>query len=62
VGGICWATAFVLIGYLAGSQYQRVEKYANYVGVGLLAVVVGVVLVRRRHERQSTAAGPADER
>jgi membrane-associated protein len=55
-GGTVWASAYVLIGYLAGSQYQRIEKYANYLGILLLAVIV-LVLVRHRlttrHARRS---------
>ncbi len=55
-GGTVWACAYVLIGYLAGSQYQRIEKYANYLGILLLAVVV-LVLVRHHlttgHSRRS---------
>lgn len=51
-GGTLWASGFVLLGYLAGSQYQRIERVANYLGLGLLAVVVVVVVVRYRRGRQ----------
>lgn len=50
-GGLLWAGGFVLLGYVAGSQYQRVERNASYVGYALLAVIVAagiVVLLRRR--------------
>ena len=58
-GGTIWAVAYVLIGYLAGSQYQRIEKYANYIGIGLLLLIAAVLLVRHyRHSRaKSTANG-----
>ncbi|MGN6606891.1 MAG: DedA family protein [Jatrophihabitans sp.] len=55
-GGAIWATAFVLIGYLAGSQYHRVERYANYVGIALLVVIAAVVLVRRYRSRRAERA------
>lgn len=57
-GGSIWAAGFVLIGYLAGSQYQRIEHYANYIGIGLLVVLVAIFLIRR-HRR---AGGRSDER
>jgi membrane-associated protein len=52
VGGVSWAVGFVLLGYLAGSQYQRVEHDANLFGLGLLAVLVVVFVVRRRQRRR----------
>jgi membrane-associated protein len=55
LGGAIWATAYVMIGYLAGSQYKHIEKYANYIGIGLLAVVAAVLLVRR-HRRRTAGA------
>lgn len=56
LGGASWATAFVVLGYLAGSQYQRLERYANYVGLGLLALIVGYLLLRHRRAAGSGAA------
>jgi undecaprenyl-diphosphatase len=56
LGGTLWAAAFVVLGYLAGSQYHRIEHYANYIGLALL-VGIGILLyVRHRRHR------PADER
>src|SRR3978361_1965708 len=37
LGGAVWAAAFVILGYLAGSQYKTIEHYANYIRLGLLA-------------------------
>ena len=60
LGGATWAAGFVVLGYLAGSQYQRIEHDANYVGLGLLAVIVIFFLVRhRRGARDEPAARPA---
>jgi membrane-associated protein len=50
-GGSVWAVGYVLIGYLAGSQYQRIEKYANYIGLGLLVVIAAVLIVRHRRAK-----------
>jgi undecaprenyl-diphosphatase len=50
-GGTIWATVYVMIGYLAGSQYQRIEKYANYIGIGLLVLIAVVLLVRHRRHK-----------
>jgi membrane-associated protein len=53
LGGAVWAAGFVVLGYLAGSQYQRIEHYANDVGLGLLAAVVAFFVIR--HQRQKRA-------
>lgn len=54
LGGALWASAFAILGYLAGSQYKQIERYANYIGIGLLIVIAAVVLVR--HRRRSAAS------
>jgi undecaprenyl-diphosphatase len=46
LGGGIWAAAYVLIGYLAGSQYEHIEKYANYIGIGLVVVIVAYFVIR----------------
>ncbi len=54
-GGLIWATAFVLLGYAAGSQYERVAHNGTLAGLILLAiiaVVVAVKVVRSRHGKQ----------
>ncbi len=49
-GGVLWACGFVLIGYLAGHSYQRVEGIVGPAGLLLLAfvVVTGVVIIAAR--------------
>lgn len=59
-GGVLWATGFVLLGYLAGSQYHRVERYANYAGIALLVLIIGVVLYRKHRNRHSRQAKSSD--
>jgi membrane protein DedA with SNARE-associated domain len=55
-GGIVWGTGFVLIGYLAGASYTRVEKVAGRASTGILVVVVIALVVNalrlRRKERR----------
>ena len=50
-GGTIWAVAYVMIGYLAGSQYQRIEKYANYIGIALVIVIAVILIVRHRRAK-----------
>lgn len=55
LGGVVWATAFVILGYLAGSQYQQIEHYANYIGLALLVAIAAFLLVRNRRAKHATA-------
>lgn len=59
LGGATWATAFVMLGYLAGSQYQRIERYANYAGIALLFAIVGLFVVRHRRAARTHADSSA---
>lgn len=58
LGGALWATAFVILGYLAGSQYKQIEHYANYIGIGLL-VAIGAFLFLRHRRAKKTATQPS---
>jgi membrane protein DedA with SNARE-associated domain/membrane-associated phospholipid phosphatase len=44
-GGIIWAPSFVLLGYIAGGSWQRVERIAGRASLLLLALVVVVAVV-----------------
>ncbi len=54
-GGALWGGGFVLLGYLGGAGYHRVERIASRAGLAILALVVaGLVaslVVRRLRER-----------
>ncbi len=52
LGGATWAAGFVVLGFLAGSQYKQVEHYANYIGLGLLTAIVVFLVVRHRRATQ----------
>lgn len=53
LGGLLWGVGVTLLGYLAGSSYQRVETLLGRGSAALLAVVVvaAVVLWHRRRRR-----------
>jgi undecaprenyl-diphosphatase len=53
LGGLIWAAAFVILGYLAGSQYQRLEHYANLIGLALLVAIAVFLVVRHRRNKRS---------
>jgi membrane protein DedA with SNARE-associated domain len=59
VGGALWGTAVVLIGYLAGASYEKVEKSFGTGAAIVVAVivVVGVVVwqIRRRRAEADDA-------
>jgi membrane-associated protein len=59
-GGLIWASAFVLLGYLAGSQYKRIERYANYGGLVILVAVAVLVYLHHRRGPRPAPAGPGD--
>jgi membrane protein DedA with SNARE-associated domain len=67
-GGIVWGTGFVLLGYIAGNSYARVEKA---VGRGAALAVLALVLVGlliwriRKHQaerRAETEPAPGPEK
>jgi membrane-associated protein len=57
-GGLCWGVAAVLLGYLAGDSYARIEKVvgrdAAAVAVTLL-VIAGLIVWRVRRTRGESA-------
>ncbi|MFB9234152.1 DedA family protein [Plantactinospora siamensis] len=62
-GGLVWGTGVVLVGYLAGNSYRRVEHYlgrttaAVAVAVLVVALVVWRVRVARRERNDRPANG-----
>lgn len=55
--GLIWACVFVVLGYIAGSHHQQIERYANSLGVWLLVVIVSVVYPRHRRAGAHHACG-----
>jgi len=53
LGGVVWASAAALAGYLAGDAWQRVERVQQIVGLIALAVAAAaLVLLRLRSRRR----------
>lgn len=51
LGGAWWAVGFVVLGYLAGSQYKTIEHYANYLGLALLGAIAAFFFPRHRRQQ-----------
>jgi undecaprenyl-diphosphatase len=51
-GGIVWAVAFVLLGYVVGESWAIAEKWIGRAGLvlGVIVVAVAVVVIRRGRE------------
>ena len=66
LGGVVWGTGYVLLGYLAGNSYHRIEhQVGRGVAIGLAVVVVALLVgwrirKHRRARRGSAAAEEAD--
>lgn len=64
LGGMTWAAAFVLVGYLAGTAWQRIEHYTNVVSYGLfgaaLVAIIGFVLWSRHRQAERDARTEAE--
>jgi membrane protein DedA with SNARE-associated domain len=64
LGGTTWATAFILIGYLAGTAWKRIENYTNIASYALfgaaILAVIGFVLWNRRKQARRDAETEAE--
>lgn len=57
-GGIVWGTAVVLVGYLAGNSYTRVEKtFGRVAALVVVAVVVVAIVVWRVRRHRAERVG-----
>ena len=64
-GGVLWATAVAVAGYLVGASYRVLERDLGLGADALLVVLVGAVvgvLVRRRHHRRAGGPDPSHDR
>jgi membrane-associated protein len=60
LGGICWGTLYVLLGYFVGQSVEKVSGYASDVVLGLIAVAVVVLFVRHRRKERREVFGPEE--
>ena len=56
LGGLVWGIAFSLLGYFGGSQLPKIEKYAGWGSIALVALlvvtIVGAHFIRRAARRR----------
>jgi undecaprenyl-diphosphatase len=57
-GGVLWATAIVIAGYLAGNAYKQLEQYLGRGALIILAIIIGGLIIRhivvKRREAMQT--------
>ena len=55
LGGAVWGVAYTLLGYFAGHALSKIERFASWFGIALLALIVVLVVVmhfvKKRRER-----------
>ncbi len=60
LGGLIWGVSFTLLGYFAGTALTKIEKYASWAGLGVLAFMVLFFIVfhfvKKRHETNEEEA------
>ena len=60
LGGLVWGVTFCLLGYFAGSQLPKIEKYSGWASLALVALVVITLLsahfLRKSARRRREAA------
>jgi hypothetical protein len=65
IGAALWVGTWVTIGYFAGNNittvYHYITLYSYYVLAGLVVLIVGYIVWRRRRRAAAPAAGQADE-
>jgi membrane-associated protein len=63
LGGITWGVSFTLLGYFAGGALVKIEKYAGWAGLAVLALVIAFVVtlhfVKKRRDSMRDAAWAA---
>ncbi len=63
LGGIIWGVSFTLLGYFAGNALSKIEKYASWLAISLLLIMVVFFVtfhfVRKRREARVEAGWSA---
>lgn len=55
VGALIWAAVFTAIGHYAAEFWQSTSGWVHLIGIGLVAFLVGLWLVRRSRQRATRA-------
>lgn len=65
LGGVIWGVSFTLLGYFAGNALTKIERYASWLGLSLLLVMIGVFVtihfVRKRKEAEREVEWTAED-
>jgi membrane-associated protein len=64
IGGVAWATAFTLAGYIAGESYARVEAatgWGSWILGGVLVMWIAARFAIRRRARAHGVLQPSDD-
>ena len=60
LGAVVWGVSYALLGYFAGSALTKVENFASWFGIGLLALMIAALVAvhfwRKRREQRLDAA------
>lgn len=60
LGGLVWGVGYALLGYFAGAALSRIERYASWLGIGLLVLVLALAWVLHlRRQRRDAASDEA---
>lgn len=64
LGAVVWGVSYALLGYFAGSALTKVENFASWFGIGLLALMIAALVAvhfwRKRREQRLDAATKDD--
>ncbi len=60
LGGICWGTLFVLLGYFVGQRVEKASGYVSDIVLGIIVVVIVVLFVRHRRKERRDVLGAAE--
>lgn len=62
LGGLIWGVAVVLLGYLAGASYERIESsFGPGVAIAVAVIIVGAVIVHRLRSHARERARPRQD-
>jgi membrane-associated protein len=59
LGGICWGTLYVLLGYFLGQRVEKATGIASDILLGLIVVVIVVLFILHRRKEKREFEGPA---
>jgi len=61
-GGLIWGVSFTLLGYFAGHALTKIERWASWMGVGLLLLLIALWVTLRIRSKRREARAASGER